>query len=115
MGELAWISAGLIILPKVRVGDRATTGVGAKVLRGVGADTTVMGPHAREIERESVGRSVHTARFSSSNTELDSVKRGFLVQLLPSDPPLLSGSRVRSDGFLALPQRPAAEAPCPSP
>lgn len=47
----ASIGAGAVILPGVRIGERAMVGAGAVVTRDVAPDTVVVGNPAREIRR----------------------------------------------------------------
>ncbi len=49
IGSDVWIGGGAIVLPGVKIGDRAIVGAGAVVTKDVLADTTVVGNPARPL------------------------------------------------------------------
>ena len=49
IGRDVWIGGGAIVLPGVKIGDRAIVGAGAVVTKDVLADTTVVGNPARPL------------------------------------------------------------------
>jgi UDP-3-O-[3-hydroxymyristoyl] glucosamine N-acyltransferase len=51
VGNGAWVAPNASVLEKVVIGDRATVGLGAVVLREVAADQTVVGNPARPLTR----------------------------------------------------------------
>ncbi len=51
IGDDAWIGAGAIVLPGVRIGAMGVVGAGAVVTRDVPPSTVVAGNPARELRR----------------------------------------------------------------
>ena len=51
IGEMVWIGRGVIILPGVHIGDRATIGANAVVTRDVPSDSVAVGIPARVLPR----------------------------------------------------------------
>lgn len=50
VGRKATLYTGSVVYPKLKIGDNATVGAGSVVMRGVKADTTVMGNPAKKLE-----------------------------------------------------------------
>ena len=53
-GPLLYVGAGAIILPDIKIGNRATIGAGAVVTEDVAGGTTVVGNPARELQNQSI-------------------------------------------------------------
>lgn len=52
VGENAWVAPGVAIKQKIQVGDRATLGIGAVVLKDVPPDSVVVGNPAKELKQK---------------------------------------------------------------
>ena len=49
-GDDAWIGAGAVVMPGVKIGNAAVVGAGAVVTNDVAPNTTVVGVPARQVE-----------------------------------------------------------------